>query len=71
MEQQILKLIWKMDFYSYDEEDFYYYVCYDRESKNIKYLKYLVETSQHLQWWYRDDYTPYSKKVICINRKPD
>jgi hypothetical protein len=68
MEQEILKLIYKMDFYMGDDE-FFFYVCYDKESKNIKYLKYLVENSGHLQWWYRDGFTTYAKKVICINKK--
>jgi len=75
MENEIKNLIFKMDYYAYsdddDVDDFFYYVCYDRESKRIKYLKYLVELSNTLQWWYRDEFTSYAKKVICINRKPE
>ena len=76
MENEIKNLIFKMDYYAhinddYDDDFFNYWVCYDRECKNIKYLKYLVENCGHLQWWYRDGFSTYAKKVICINRKPD
>jgi hypothetical protein len=66
MEQEIFKTILKLDYY-FDNDT--YYVCYDKESKKIRYLKYLIDNSINFKWCYREGSTIYSKKVICINKK--
>jgi hypothetical protein len=67
MEQEILNLIYKFTYF-YDENNILY-VCYDRESKKIRYLKYLIENSINFKWYNREKFSMFSKKVICINKK--
>jgi hypothetical protein len=58
------------DVYDGTEDIIFYWICYDNESKNIKHLKYLVETSPNLQWWENHHYTDTYKHCIVINEKP-
>ena len=53
-----------------DCDEIFYHICYDYESKNIKTIKYLVEQSRRLQWWYKDNYCDFRKKTIVINIDP-
>ena len=51
--------------------EFWHRISYDRESKTIRHLKFLVEQSPFLQWWELDDGSEYCKKTIIINLKPN
>jgi hypothetical protein len=75
MNSEIHKHIRKSKFsfdYATDDDGIMYWICYDRESKNIKHLKYLVENSPNLQWWDNEFYMkiPTHKYCITINTKP-
>ena len=69
--KEIENMIFKFNFgfNTYDDQLFYR-VSYNYESKNIKKLKYLIEKSKRLQWWEDDNYSQYSKKTIGINYDP-
>jgi len=67
--EEIKKLIHKLDYDDFSCIEIFYRVKYNYECKNIKMLKYLVEQSKHLQWWYNDEYCEYTKKTIVINKK--
>lgn len=67
--EEIHKIMYKLDYDEWSDEIFYH-IKYDNESKNIKTIKYLVEQSKRLQWWYKDDYCNYCKKTIVININP-
>ena len=67
--EEIKKLMYKFN-YDEDCDKIFYRICYNNESKNIKTIKYLVEQSKRLQWWYIYDYCNFCKKTIVININP-
>ena len=67
--EEIKKIMCKLN-YNEDCDEIFYHLSYNYESKNIKTIKYLVEQSKRLQWWYKDDYCHCCKKTIVININP-
>jgi len=74
--QELAGIIKKYEFYIiYDDDDNennnkITYICYNKETKNIKKIKELVEMSGNYQWWYNDSFNKYKKYTLAINKKP-
>lgn len=74
--KEIQNMIFKFNFgfttYDINDDQLFYRVSYNYESKNIKKLKYFIEKSKRLQWWDDEDFSKYSnsRKTIGINYDP-